>query len=316
MIFLKKIFILASALAIAAGCSSCGSKGGNSKVQPETSAPETVVTTFETVKEPASAAETSAEAATESETKPPEHVITPEAGKYIYDEAKVFDDAALKEVSEKAEQLYKNYLINAAVITVANIGGQDPLTYAQEAYNDIYQGRGSGLLFLINNDTNRDIICLTGSCRTYISEDMENEAMYWATKEIVSDDYKAAAERMLSLGEKCPQHIFDNVGIFDTDKAAELEDKLKSGANDVSLLATSNTTGKPNTEILTEYYDRRYQDGSGYMILLDTETKGLSVHSGKPLPSDIETVLKTANDLAAKGDFAAAAETVIDAVKG
>lgn len=315
MIFLKKFFIVTAALAVAAVCTACNSKESSS-VKNDAATTQTVVTTFETVKEPASMETTTAAAVTEPASKPPEHVLKPEAGKCVYDEAKILDASALQEISAKAEELYKNRLINAAVITVSNIGGQDPLTYAQEAYNDIYAGRGSGLLYLINNDTGRDILCLTGSCRTYVTEDMENEAMYWATKEIVSGDYKAAASRMLALGEKCPQHVFDNAGVFDTDTAADLEAKLTSGANDLSLLATANTTGKPNTEILTEYYSRRYQDGSGYMILLDTESKSLSVHSGKPLPADIETVLKNANALAAKGDHAGAAGTVIDALKG
>ncbi len=315
MIFLKKFFIVTAALAVAAGCTACNSKDSGNE-QTTTATTQTVVTTFETVKEAASMSETTTAVTTEPASKPPEHVLKPEAGKLIYDEAGVLDEAAKQEITAKAEELYKNRLINAAVITVSNIGGQDPLAYAQEAYNDIYEGRGSGLLYLINNDTGNDILYLTGRCRTSVSEDTEKDAMYWATREIVSGDYKAAVGRMFALAENSSQHVFDNAGIFSEDVTAELEAKLNSGANDLSLLATANTTGKPNTEILTQYYSRRYQDGSGYMILLDTESKSLSVHSGKPLPADIETVLKNANALAAKGDYSGAVGAVADSLKG
>ena len=77
--------------------------------------------------------------------------------------------------------------------------------------------------------------------------------MYWATRDIVSGKYSDAVLLLMQLGEKCPEHVFDNGGIFNSDEIAALEEKLAENKNNITVLATSNSTGKSNEEIGRSY---------------------------------------------------------------
>ena len=136
------------------------------------------------------ASDVSASAEEATENKPVERVLEPAEGTYIYDKAKLLDAETIAACNDYTEWLYKNYLINAAVVTVDKLGERSPEEFASEAYNEIYAGKGSGLLLLINNDTNQDILLKTGSCKSNISEEAEKDAFYWSTKDIVAGDYK------------------------------------------------------------------------------------------------------------------------------
>lgn len=251
-----------------------------------------------------------------SEHKPIEHVLEPADGTYVYDNAKLFsaEDAAF--CNDYAEFLYENFLINAAVVTTSVLDGRSPEDFAAEAYNRIYGGKGSGLLLLINNDTNKDILYKTGSCLRNIEAADENEAFYWSTRDIVEGDYKTAVHRLMQLGENCPQHVFDNGGILSDETLTSLEVSLVGYKNDVSILATTNSTDMTNEELLKSYYERRYHDGKGYMVMLDAKTSSVSAYSKEPMPTGYEDVLKKANELVKKGDAKGALINAADALKG
>lgn len=245
-----------------------------------------------------------------------ETVINAAAETYIYDNAKVLSPEAVTNCNNYAAQLYSERLINAAVVTTANLGGKSPYEYAQEAYNELYEGKGSGFLLLINNDTNTDYIYRTGSCQTYVTEDDVKQEIYWATKEIVSDDYEGAVLRLLKLAEKCPTHLFDNISAFSVEKGNELSSNIAACETELSVLITSNSTGTPNNELLQTYFDRRYSDGKGTMLLIDTVTKTVSVVSGGEISKELSSAVSKANAEAAKGNYEAAITAVTDALGG
>lgn len=251
-----------------------------------------------------------------SEHKPIEHILEAADGTYVYDNAKLFSSEEASFFNDYAEFLYEDFLINAAVVTTENLDGRSPEDFAAEAYNTIYEGKGSGLLLLINNDTKRDILYKTGSCLRNIDAEDENEAFYWSTKNIVEGDYKTAVHRLMHLGENCPQHIFDNGGILSDEALTSLEVALVGYKNDVSILATTNSTDMTNDELLQSYYERRYHDGKGYMVMFDAKTTSILVYSKESLPSGYENILKKANELAKKGDTEGALILAADALKG
>ncbi len=255
---------------------------------------------------------------TEEAAAPPvaDRDIEPAKGTYVYDNAGILDDSAFAECNDYSEWLYENYLINAAVVTVADLGELTPEEYAANAYIDIYEGKGSGLLLLINNDTNKDILYKTGNCLNAIDSDSESEAFYWATKELVAGDYKTAILRLMQLGEMCSQTVFDNGGIFTAEEITVLEQACEGASADISVLATTNSTGIPNEEICRTYYDRRYTEEKGIMIMLDTVSATINVTSDKPLPETLAEAVASADSLAARGDYAAAVSSVISALKG
>ena len=172
---MKKIFILAAAsLTAAVSFAGCADKNSSTK------APETPTAAVSTAAEQTVPTETET-ASTEPATAPAVTVhpdLKPAEGTYVYDKSKLLDSETTQACNDYAELLYEKYLINVAVVTVDKLEGQDAYTYAAEAYNDIYEGMGSGLLFLYNNATGTDILYKTGSCQTYISDDAEKEALF------------------------------------------------------------------------------------------------------------------------------------------
>lgn len=289
---------------VLSGCSAekSGSNDGGDKTVPT-----------ETVSADTTAA---SETAAVTEHKPLERILEPADGTYVYDNAKLLTSEVSSFCNDYAEYLYETHLINAAVVTADDLGGRAPEEFAEEAYNSIYEGKGSGLLLLINNDTNRDILYKTGSCLNNITLEAEKEAFYWSTMDIVEGDYKTAVHRIMQLGENCPRHIFDNGGIFTAETITALEATLAGYSSDVSILATTNSTDKKNEEILKSYYDRRYHDGKGYMIMFDAKTSAVIAYSNEAMPSGYENVLKNANELAKKGNTEGALRLAADALKG
>lgn len=265
-----------------------------------------------------SAAETISGEAGEApaETEPPTDAIVrdikPADGTYVYDNAGVLSSADFSECNDYAGWLYEKFLINAAVVTTDDLGELTPEQYAEEAYIDIYSGRGSGLLLLINNDTNEDYLYKKGSCLSWIPESAESNALYWATQEIVSGDYKSAVLRMMQLGEYCPQYVFDNGGVFTAEQIKALESSCAGSQSGFTILATGNSTGSPNEEICRSYYNRHYKDHSGSMIMVDTVSGSVLVMKDGESVSDLGNgVLESANGLAAAGDYYGAVNAII-----
>ena len=287
MIFLKK-FISAIAFAAVIGLvfSGCSSKSSSKE----------------------SRAEATSQPFTEREVETAE-------GTYIFDKANILDAETLKACNDYAGWLYKEKLINAAVITVSDLEGKLPYDYAAEEYNKLYEGKGSGLVVLINNDTNYDSVFRSGACLYGISDKAEYNAVYWETKEVFNGDYRSAILRLLQLGELCPMHVIDNAQVFDTDQLNKIEKALSSCKEDVTLIASHNGSETPNDQILQQYYDRKYKNDKGIMFMLDTISGKIIVHSSEKISSDIEKALKDANTLSAKGDNYGAVSKILEALK-
>lgn len=305
MIFLKKI-ISAAVLLISAGLTLTGCSLKKTQ-NTNTPTPDTsTVTSTEAVPEM-----TESIPVTTEFTIPD---IEPAEGNYVYDKAGVLDADAISVCNNYSELLFEKYLINAAIVTVSDLGGTSPYSYAEKAYEDIYKGQGSGLLLLINNDTNNDILYKTGSCEKYIDETSEKQAFFDATKDIISGDYKTAAMRLMKLGEKCPQHIFDNAGLLSPEQLQEFEKMLSGADKDISIICTTNSTEKTNEDILKEYYERHCHDGKGYMLLLDTASNKVIAYSKEQLPDKLNSALENASQSAASGSYPAAVKTAIEGI--
>lgn len=305
---------LISAAAILSGCS-----GKDELSEPPVNNSSSSVadeTPVENNDESSDIAEHNAQEETEAETSAVEnHEIVRDIkladGTYVYDYAGVLSSEAFTECNNYAEWLYETFLINAAVVTTDDVEGLTAEQYAQNAYVDLYGGRGSGLLLLINNDTNEDYLYKTGSCLVSISEDTQANEFYWATQEIINGDYKSAVLRLMKLGEACPQHVFDNGGLFTAEDITTLESSCSSGSTDISVLATSNTTGSTNEEICRSYYERHYQESKGIMVMLDEASNTFTVVSDNALPDGLDSAIEQANAICAARNYASAANSLV-----
>ncbi|MCR4637836.1 TPM domain-containing protein [Ruminococcus sp.] len=259
--------------------------------------------------EPKNKIETTSQPFTEREVRAAE-------GSYVYDKAGILSPEDIKACNDYAGWLYNEKLVNAAVITVNELGDKSPYDYAAEAFADIYEAKGSGMIILINNDTNEDVVFKTGNCLTNISDKAQENSVYWATKEIMRGDYRRGIMRLLQLGELCPAHIADNVQLFEYEQSRVLEKALASCKDDITLLASKNNSSAPNEEILKTYYKRKYIDRDGIMLMIDTKSKKMIAYSDKKTPKELETALKSANELTAKDDYYGAVNKIVEALDG
>ncbi|MBQ8959623.1 MAG: TPM domain-containing protein [Ruminococcus sp.] len=250
-----------------------------------------------------------------TESLPQVDDLEPAEGTYVYDNADVLSSEDFSACNDYASHLYKNYLINAAVLTAKSLGGKSVYDYAADAYDTLYEGRGSGLLLVINEDSGSDYLFRSGSCAVFVDDDTVNSAFFWATKDIVSGDYRSAVLRLMQLGELCPELVFDNGGLLTAEEVAELESELESCGGDVAVLATSNGTGTPNEDIARSYLERRFGEGNGTMIMLDAQSKSTAVVSGGELPSELDKAKTEADKSASAGKYAEAAKKLIEALK-
>ena len=290
MIFLKKFFsavILAAAIGLT--ICSCSEK--------------------EITYEPKSSVETTSQPFTEREVKSAE-------GNYVFDKAGLLSEEDAKACNDYAGWLFSEKLINTAVITVNDLGDKTPYDYAADAFADIYEAKGSALIVLINNDTNEDTIYKTGTCFTNIDETSQGNAVYWSTKEIMNGDYRKGIMRLLQLGELCPDHIADNVQLFEYDQVRTLNKALASCKDDVTLLASKNDSSSPNEDIIKTYYERKYIDKDGIMLMIDTKKKSVIAYSDKKTPKELDAALKSANELASKEDYFGAVNKIVEALDG
>ncbi|MDO4863618.1 MAG: TPM domain-containing protein [Ruminococcus sp.] len=240
--------------------------------------------------------------------------LDPAEGTYVYDSAGVLTAEQRVELDSYCEKLYRERLVNAAVVIADDIGGKTPYEFADERYTEIYEGRGSGLLLLINNDTGSDYLYRTGSCLKAIPDGADSIAFFWATRDIMDGDYRSAILRVMQLGERCPLYVFDNIGLFSDEELDTLETTLAENKKSVYVLATSNGTDKSNEDICRSYFERRSEDGKGCMIMLDTKSNTVTVVSDGSLGSAVDKAKTSAEKLLKSGDAPAAVNEIVAAI--
>lgn len=276
---MKRFFSLfLSALVLLSAAASCSDKNSDSF-------PADSVSTTTAVTEPSTLPEPVQESFAQT--------LTMAEGVYIYDNAKVLSQEDFNICNNYAEWLYENCLINVAVVTTDSIGDMTPARYAESSYNDLYGSGGSGLLLLINNDTNEDYLYKTGCCSSQISQDDETSAFYTATAEIVAGDYKSAILRLLGLGE-ASRYVFDDAGVFLDEHFTDLETLCSQSALNCSVVATGSTGNYTTEELCRSYYDRKFKDGNGVLIMLDTSVPKITVVSDGMLPDNLNTIIAEA----------------------
>lgn len=230
-------------------------------------------------------------------TKPSEEKLLSSSGKnYIYDNAKILLQEELTECNNYVSWINSKLMLNTAVVTTNNLEKLSPEQYAEKCYDDIFQGMGSGIILLINNDTNKDYIYKHGTPRLYIEEQAEKDAFFYATKSIVSGDYESGILELLSLAEDCPKHIFDNGQIFTYEQIVHIESTLAMRSDiNAFIVTTNNITDKSNAELAKEFYERYSEDGQKCkMLFIDKELDEIVVtgDSGEKASDKMNQLIK------------------------
>lgn len=281
-IFLKKFFgfLTLIAVLVTAGCSDNNSVNYSS--ENDTAFQTTAIVTEAVITQPAE-----------------EKLVSVSENNYIYDNAKILSDEDLKECNNYAGWINSKLMLNTAVVTTNKLENLTPEKYAEKCYNEIFQGMGSGLLLLINNDTNKDYLYKHGTPTIYITEQAEKDAFFYATKSIVSGDYKSGILELLSLAESCPKCVFDNGSLFNNEQLLEFESTLAMHSDiNAFVVTTNNITEKSNAELAKNFYDRYSSDGKSCKMLFIDKKLGEAVltdDSGQKSNDKISQLVK-AND--------------------
>lgn len=298
---MKRFFSLfLSALVLLSAVASCSDKNSDSSTDDS-------VNTTTAPTEPSTLPEPPQEAFAQT--------LTMAEGVYIYDNAKVLSQEDFSNCNNYAEWLYKNCLINVAVVTTDSIGDMTPAKYAETSYNDLYGNGGNGLLLLINNDTNEDYLYKTGTCSYQISQDDEASAFYTATAEIVNGDYKSAILRLLGLGE-ASQFVLDEAGVLSYDEINSLAQSCAELDFPVSLITVNNHSALSNADLCRDYFQRRFSDESGIIILLDVNSKSIEFQADSSHSVALQNSVANALSLASTGDYSGALSTIVNSLKG
>ncbi len=186
---------------------------------------------------------------------------------YIKDNAGIMSDEDIRQCDQLITELSSSRMLNTAVVTADDLGGDEPYNYAAKCYNEIFgSDKNKGILFLINNDTNEDILYKSGIMT--IDPDAEKNALYQATQEIIAGNYGSAAVRMLRLGEACPSHIFDNSGFFTPQQISDIEKSAAEYSADISV-CTVGSLSTAEAGLAETLCKRRYPNKNGIMLLID-----------------------------------------------
>ena len=243
-------------------------------------------------------------------------VISVQEGTYIYDNAGMLTATEFDECNKYAEMLYENYLLNTAVVITDTLNGRTAEQYAAEVYHIIYGDGGSGMVFVINNETNTDAVYKMGCCQRFIDDISERDELYRATKELVVGNYKNAAMTMLKLCEKCPENLLDNSNVFAEKVAEKLSDALGGiSPNSVMVVAMDNGTGRSNEELAAEYHQRRFSKinkSNTYTVLLDKRTGTVTANRRlEDMSPELADAVTEASSFASASDYFAAVNSII-----
>lgn len=164
-IFLKKFFgfLTLIAVLVTAGCSDNNSLNYSS--ENDTAFQTTAIVTEAVITQPAE-----------------EKLVSVSENNYIYDNAKILSDEDLKECNNYAGWINSKLMLNTAVVTTNKLENLTPEKYAEKCYNEIFQGMGSGLLLLINNDTNKDYLYKQGNASSLYNRTVRKRCFFLCNK--------------------------------------------------------------------------------------------------------------------------------------
>ncbi|MBR1593004.1 MAG: TPM domain-containing protein [Ruminococcus sp.] len=238
--------------------------------------------------------------------------VKAESGKYIYDYANILSDEDKNEIETYIKRISAEKMINAAVVTISSGGGSTSADYAKDIFNQLYDNSGNGLVFVLNNDTKYDYLLKTGVCDLMIDTNDLNSALFSATEMFVSGEYKDGIMHMLSLADICPSHIFDELGVYSVEELQFIENRLSGSNRDISVILTSNVSDYSDYDLCKIWHDRRYPDGGGYMILLNTALQQSAVYTDNEITGNLAAAFETASAYLYAQEYYLAMDTIIN----
>ena len=244
-----------------------------------------------------------------------EPIINVQENTFIYDNVGTLTATEFDECNKYAEMLYSDYLLNTAVVITDDLKGFTVDRYASEVYRTLYGDGGCGMVFVINNAENQDLLYKIGHCQRFIDDISERDELYKATTELVVENYKEAVMIMLKLAEKCPKNLIDNSNVFAEEVSKKFSEAIEELSEPLTIVALDNNTSATNDELAEKYALRRGKNG--YTAIIDQRSKTVAMHyDGGELPAEKADIASEASASASAGDFIGAVNKLITGFGG
>lgn len=216
-------------------------------------------------------------------------------GTYIFDEPGVLTEEERTHFNAYLAQLSAERQISAAAVITDSLGGESPEAFARKYFHTLFgDGKVSGYLVLVNNDTGVDHVYAENACEAWLSDTTYPIAR--ATPLLVEGKYADALEILLSVGEYLPEWIFDDAGVLEPEEVQELENLASGGRS--AVLITTEAAGGQSAAVTEEF--RRFAEehraacGMDALLVLDTThgTAWIAGETDEARSSQLQSILQ------------------------
>ena len=155
-------------------------------------------------------------------------------GKFVYDDDVILTSAEYDSLNSYTAWFSKTFKMSAAVVLTGDIGDATPDEYAESFYKENLSG--DGMLILLNNDTNEDVILRKGLPSKYISDQEIQMLLAEISPMLALGDYVSAAETVFESAElSLPEYFTDRAGTLEPDAVKGYDAALKEASQNGKL---------------------------------------------------------------------------------
>lgn len=196
---------------------------------------------------------------------------------FVFDDAKLLSKAEYKELNEYASWLSETFKINAAVVTVSDIGEKTSEEYTADYYNELY-GSSNGIMFLVNDDTGEDYLLRKGAPSLFISDSGIEMLFSEISPLLVTEKYFDAIKKTLEYIElSLPEFAVDRTNKLSKEDIIDINDILSSACGDgesLSMIFIGDIGDKKLEDYAGEQSDNYFKESSDAAIMIVNTENG------------------------------------------
>ncbi len=244
-------------------------------------------------------------------------------GKFVYDDDVILTTAEYDSLNSYTAWFSKTFKMSAAVVLTNDIGDDSPDSYAENFYKENLSG--DGILILLNNDTNEDVVLRKGLPSKYISDSRVQMLLSEVSPMLALGDYLSAAETILEDAElSIPEYFTDRSESLEPDDVREYDYMLKEASSDgkLSIYYVLGTGSEKMEDFAKKRFDTFFDaDSDTAFLVIDGENgESFLVASGKlkymsDKAAEVQEEVKAAYKKGKGVDLSKAVEAFVSRVK-
>lgn len=225
----------------------------------------------------------------------------------IYDDAGLFVDSELQQLSQQSGELSARYGTDIVVVTTGDKGDQDQYDFVQALYQNNGLGRGdtrSALFLLLDMQEYKVYLHSVGAVNNYLTNDDLDTLTRDIVETIDEDNYLAGSQLFFDRAKQllAPmdtgniggnlfggaqdtgyQKIYDYAELLDDEQEKELSQAAVEIADqyqiDIAVLTIDDNQGKSSMAFADDFYDYNGlgcgETGDGLILLMDMDARNI-----------------------------------------